>query len=653
MAHPLRILLLEDDVLDVELVTRALEDAGIHPLLERVATRGDFVTALERDRPDVILSDHNVPSFSGRMALDVARRRWPAVPFVFVTGSIGDEAAVEALLAGATDLVLKHQLGRLGPALKRALAERDQRLALERAQEALRASEERFRALVENSLDATLMVDADGRVLYASPSIERIIGFRPEERVGQVTYDLVHPDDLEEALSVVARCASAPGARVRAELRVRHRDGHWVEVECAAANHLRNSAIGAIVINYHDVSEHRRLEEMLRQAQKMEAVGRVAGGIAHDFNNLLGVTLGYSDLILRRMPEQDPLRPKVVEIRKAAERAGSLTQQLMSFTRQRAPLTESLDVSAVVADMAEMLRRVLGDDVQLVLRADEAAFVRADRTQLGQVLMNLAVNARDAMPRGGKLIIECRKVELDRPTQMQRMAAAGPYVLLGVTDTGVGMEPEVQQHLLEPFYTTKPPGQGTGLGLATVYGIVTQTGGHITVYSEPQRGSAFKIYLPRVTAAGEAAAPLAPAAHAAHGGSETVLLVEDADAMRRLAHEMLESAGYRVLEAASGEEALRIAGSQQASIDVLLTDLIMPDMTGRELAAWLRVAEPRLRIVYMSGYTDEAAVQRGDLMPGSPFLQKPFSADQLLRALRMALDQPPRADDAAARTAGG
>jgi PAS domain S-box-containing protein len=640
---PLKILLLEDDVLDVELVTRALEEAGIESRLERVATRQEFASALERGRPDVILSDHNVPSFSGRMALDVARRRWPAVPFVFVTGSIGDQAAVEALLAGATDLVLKHQLGRLGPAVRRALAEDEQRLALDRAQAALRASEERFRALVENSLDATVMVDAQGRVLYASPSIRRIIGFGPEERVGRLTYDLVHPDDLEDAQGVIARCAAAPGAPLRAEVRVRHQDGHWVEVECAAANHLQNPAIGAIVINYHDVSEHRRLEEMLRQAQKMEAVGRVAGGIAHDFNNLLGVTLGYSDLILRRLGEQDPLRPKVLEIRKAAERAGALTQQLMSFTRKRAQLTESLDVSEVVTELAEMLRRVLGEDVQLVLRADQAAIVRADRTQLGQVVMNLAVNARDAMPRGGKLVIECRHVELDRPTLIQRMAAAGPYVLLSVTDTGVGMEPEVRQRVFEPFFTTKPPGQGTGLGLAIVYGIVRQTGGHVTVYSEPRRGTSFKIYLPRVIDAGESAATAPPAADAAHGGTETVLLAEDEEALRRLAHEVLESAGYTVLTASSGEEALRVAGSRPATIDVLLTDLIMPDMTGRELAAGLRVAEPRLRVVYMSGYTDEAAVQSGDLAAGSRFLQKPFSADQLLRTLRQALDQPPPA----------
>jgi signal transduction histidine kinase/ActR/RegA family two-component response regulator len=440
---------------------------------------------------------------------------------------------------------------------------------------------------------------------------------------------------------------------LRSELRVRNADGRWVEVEFAVANHLDNPAIAAIVINYHDVSERRRLEEMLRQAQKMEAVGRVAGGIAHDFNNLLGVTMGYSDLILRRMGEQDPLRPKVQEIRKAAERAGTLTQQLMAFTRRRPPMAETLDVGAVVTEVADMLQRVLGEDVKLVLRLAAAALVRADRSQLGQVLMNLAVNARDAMPRGGKLIIECRNVELDRPTQMRRLAAAGPYVLLSVTDTGVGMEPEVQQHLFEPFFTTKPPGQGTGLGLATVYGIVTQTGGHITVYSELRRGTSFKIYLPRVAADGQVLSPQAQPDEAADGGSETVLLVEDAEAMRRMTREVLESAGYSVLEAASGEEALRVAGLQQSRIDLLLTDLVMPDMTGRELGGWLRVAEPLLRIVYMSGYSDEAAVQRGELPPGSTFLQKPFSADYLLQAVRRALDLPAQAGNVAGGGVGG
>jgi CheY-like chemotaxis protein len=330
-----------------------------------------------------------------------------------------------------------------------------------------------------------------------------------------------------------------------------------------------------------------------------------------------------------------------MEIRKAAERAAALTQQLMSFARKRPFLAEKLDVVAVVGELAEMLRRVLGEDVELILRLDPATgAVRADRTQIGQVLMNLAVNARDAMPRGGKLIIECRNVDLDRPTPLQRMAAPGPYVLISVTDTGVGMEPEVQQHLFEPFFTTKPPGQGTGLGLATVYRIVTHSGGHISVYSEARRGTSFKVYLPRIAAGAFVPPPLDVEAAGAAGGGETVLLVEDAEALRRMTREVLEAAGYTVLEAASGGEALRLSGAHQDRIHVLLTDLVMPDMGGRELAGWLRVADPQLRVMFMSGYTDQAAVERGEVADGARFLQKPFASDRLLRVLREALDGP-------------
>jgi PAS domain S-box-containing protein len=636
----LRILLLEDDPVDVQLIREMLQAVGIAATVRRAAGRADFMEALAEGEFDLVLSDYHVPGWDGMQALREVRARHPELPFILVTGTIGEESAVEGLRAGATDLVLKHQLPRLVPVVKRALAESAQRRALRQAQEALRASEERFRALVENSADAILMLDGQGNVLYVSPSTERITGYTAEERIGRPTFELVHPDDMGHVQAMLGRSLSSPGTVLRWELRIRHRNGHWVDVECAGVNHLHNPAIGAIVVNYHDVSERRRLEEMLRQSQKMEAVGRVAGGIAHDFNNVLGVTLGYSDLILRRMDTQDPLRPKVVEIRKAAERAGALTQQLMSFSRKRAPLTERLDLGAVVRDLAEMIQRVLGEDVDLVLRLDPpAGEVRADRTQMGQVLMNLAVNARDAMPKGGKLIVEVRDVELERPTQLQRLAAAGPYVLLSVTDTGVGMEPEVQQHLFEPFFTTKPPGQGTGLGLATVYGIVTQCGGHITVYSELRRGTSFKIYLPSASQRPRKEVPRGGAV--LPGGTETVLLVEDAEALRSLTKEVLESAGYTVLEAASGEEALRVSGAHQSPIHLLLTDLVMRDMSGRELAGWLNVAEAGLKVVFMSGYTDQAAVQQGALADGAPFLQKPFSADALLRALRAALDGQP------------
>ncbi len=636
----LRVLLLEDDPVDVQLVRDMLRALGVSAEVHAAPGRAEFLKELREGTFDLVLSDYHMPGWDGMQALRETRARHPELPFIMVTGTIGEESAVEALKAGATDLVLKHQLPRLVPVVHRALSESAQRVALRQAQEALRASEERFRALVENSTDAVIMIDDTDTVVYVSPSAERITGYPSTECTGRSAFYLVHPEDLAHMKATIARVRANPGSVPRWEVRIRHKHGHWVEVECAAANHLHNPAIGALVVNYHDVSERRRLEEMLRQSQKMEAVGRVAGGLAHDFNNVLGGTLGYSDLILRRMDEQDPLRPKVVEIRKAAERAGALTQQLMSFSRKRAPLTEKLDLGAVVRDLAEMIQRVLGEDVDLVLRLDPpAGEVRADLTQMGQVLMNLAVNARDAMPRGGKLIVEVRDVELERPTQLQRLAAAGPYVLLSVTDTGVGMEPEVQQHLFEPFFTTKPPGQGTGLGLATVYGIVTQSGGHITVYSELRRGTSFKIYLPCVSPRRERGparpAPVAP------GGTETVLLVEDAEALRGLTKEVLEGAGYSVLEAASGEEALRVSGACQSPIHILLTDLVMRDMSGRELAGWLRVADASLKVVFMSGYTDQAAVQRGDLADGAPVLQKPFSAEALLRALRAALDEAP------------
>jgi two-component system, cell cycle sensor histidine kinase and response regulator CckA len=636
----LRILLLEDDPVDVQLVRDMLRALGVAASVHAAASRAEFLQALREGSFDIVLSDYHVPGWDGMQALRETRARHPDLPFILVTGTIGEESAVEALKRGATDLVLKHQLARLVPVVHRALAESSQRAALQRAQDAVRSSEERFRALVENSADAILMVDATGTVLYASPSTARITGYAPDERVGRLTFDLVHADDLPQVQAMLAQSQASPGSVLRSELRIRHKDGRWVDVECAAANHLHNPAIGAIVVNYRDVSERRRLEDMLRQSQKMEAVGRVAGGIAHDFNNVLGVTLGYSDLILRRMDARDPLRPKVMEIRKAAERAGALTRQLMSFSRKRAPLAEKLELGAVVRDLAEMVQRVLGEDVELVLRLDpDAGEVRADRTQVDQVLMNLAVNARDAMPRGGKLIVEVRNVELERPTQLQRLAAAGSYVLLSVTDTGVGMEPEVQQHLFEPFFTTKPPGQGTGLGLATVYGIVSQYSGHITVYSELRRGTSFKIYLPAVPERRDRApAPLPPAAP---GGKETVLLVEDAEALRGLTREVLEAAGYTVLEAANGEEALRVSGACQTRIHLLLTDLVMPDMSGRELAGWLRVADSTLKAVFMSGYTDQAAMQRGELADGAHFVQKPFSGDALLRALRAALDAGP------------
>ena len=355
-----------------------------------------------------------------------------------------------------------------------------------------------FQALVERGPDAVLLLDAAGRVRYASPALAAINGEAPEECLGRPAGRLLHPDDRPLAARLLAGCLARPDAPHGGELRLRHRDGYWVHVEGAASNALHDPALGAIVCTVRDVSERKRREQAEARALRLEAVARVAGGIAHDFNNLLGVTLGYSELILRRMAEDDPLRRKVAEIRRAAERAGGLTQQLMVFVRTRAPLAAAVDLGGLVEGMAGLLRRTLGPAVELELRLVPSARVRGDRAQLAQALTNLASNARDAMPHGGRVVIECGPAASDEDAGGD--AEATPGVALAFRDTGCGIEPEVQERLFEPFFTTKPRGQGTGLGLATVYRIVTQAGGRVEVTSAPHRGTTVSLLWPGIPA---------------------------------------------------------------------------------------------------------------------------------------------------------
>jgi len=507
-----------------------------------------------------------------------------------------------------------------------------------RADEALRASEERFRALVENSSDAIVLVDAQGSVLYQSRSAERIVGYTAEERRGRNALELVHPDDRAAVAGKLGECRARPGSIVSAEFRGRRKDGGWLYLEGTAANRLSDPAVAAIVINYRDVSARRSLEEQLLQAHKMEAVGRLAGGIAHDFNNLLTAILGYGDLMLPKL--HDPtLRGKMQEIRKAAERASALTRQLLAFSRKQVLVPEVVEVGALIAELSKMLRRLIGEDVELVaLPGPAPAAVRADRGQLEQVLMNLAVNARDAMPRGGKLTIEVAVADPDEAFRKDHPdVPRGSVVMISVSDTGQGMDAEVRKHIFEPFFTTKELGRGTGLGLATVYGIVKQSGGHVEVDTAPGRGTTFHIFLPAVEAPPPAPAP---SLDAVVGGSETVLLVEDEAALRSLAQEILRDQGYKVMAAGSGPEALAIAGSHPAAIDLLVTDVVMPGMDGRELADRLLPIHPETRCLFMSGYTDDAIVRRGVREEGMPFLQKPFTIDALALKVREVLDEP-------------
>jgi len=414
------------------------------------------------------------------------------------------------------------------------------------------------------------------------------------------------------------------------------------------ANHLDDPVVEAIVVNYRDVTDRKRaeaalraLEEQQRQAQKMEAIGRLASGVAHDFNNLLTAILGSTDLLLEELPADHSGRLEAEETRKAALRAADLTRQLLAFSRQQVLAPQVLDINDVVTNVDTMLRRVIGEHVEVrTVQAPDLGAVRADPGQLEQVLLNLAVNARDAMPRGGRLTIETANADLDDTYAAQHAAVApGRYVMFAVSDTGTGMDAETQTRLFEPFFTTKEKGKGTGLGLATVYGIVKQSGGHIWVYSEPGQGTTMKVYLPRVEEAIEPiTAPARPSGPLR--GSETILIVEDQDEVRNLTRRLLEARGYRVLVAASGADALRIADQEAGRIDLLLTDVIMPGMSGREVALLLGPAHPHMRVLFVSGYTDDSIVHHGVLDPGVAFLQKPFTSQTLAQKVREVLDAP-------------
>lgn len=506
-----------------------------------------------------------------------------------------------------------------------------------RMEDALRESEARFTTFMNNSSVVAFMRDADGRYVYINRAFENYVGKRSGEVLGKTAFD-IWPTEIAEQLTGTDERVLAVGRAMelyeRTELPGRGTK-EWLAIKFPFLDRRGNMLVGCVSI---DVTERKSLEDQLRQSQKMEAVGRLAGGIAHDFNNLLTIINGYSDLLVNSPGINEDHRARIEEVKKAGDRAALLTRQLLAFSRRQVLTPQVLDLNTVIEGLRKMIERLIGEDIAfLTIPHDPLDMVKADPGQVEQIIMNLIVNARDAMPHGGKLTIETANVEFDEVYSRAHVPCQpGHYVMIAVSDTGTGMDRETQRHIFEPFFTTKESGKGTGLGLATVYGIVKQSGGFVWVYSEEGVGTTFKIYFPRVLEQVQALV-VNRVDPGELRGTETILVAEDEEALRLLICEALQQYGYNVLEAADGQDAVRLSERYALPIHLLIADVVMPQMSGRKLAERITAARPGVGVLYISGYTDEAIVRHGVLDPNTAFLQKPFSPGTLARRVRLLL----------------
>jgi len=640
MNVPLRVLLIEDSDDDAALVVRTLRRGGYDLTYTRVESAEAMRDALARHPWDLVISDYSMPQFSGPAALQLLHEVGIDLPFIIVSGTIGEETAVAAMKAGAHDFLMKGNLTRLIPAVARELRE-----AVERRER--RRAEARFASVLDATAEAIIAVDEDQRIVLFNTSAERIFGYTAAEAYGQ-PLDILLPVQLIAAHQQHIRAfATAPdSSRSMSERQGafvgRRKDGTEFPIEASIAK-LSQEGQTIFTVFLQDISARKQLEAQLFQSQKMEAIGQLAGGIAHDFNNLLMVMAGYMELALETLPADQPVYSDLLEAHKAAQRAATLTRQLLAFARKQIIDLRVLNLNSLVLELDKLLRRVLGEHIDLITQpAPDLGLVKVDPGQIEQVIVNLVVNARDAMPNGGKLTIETANTVLGIDYAHQHAGVApGEYVMLAISDTGSGIDAVVRQHLFEPFFTTKEPGKGTGLGLATCYGIVKQHGGHIGVYSEVGHGTCFKIYLPHVADVKASSDVLFPRgeAKAVRQGTETVLVVEDEPPVRELTCRVLREQGYTVLDATNGKEALhKVHAYAGARIDLLVTDMVMPRMGGKALAEQLMAVYPHIKVLFVSGYTTDAIVHHGRLDLGTNFLSKPFTPTALIRKVQEVLD---------------
>jgi PAS domain S-box-containing protein len=626
-----RVLVVNDEPDELELISVLLRQSGYEILTAYGGREG--VGVAQQERPDLIISDMSMPHLDG-IELCRLMRRHPELRTtpIILTSALreGSERVVAGLKAGADDfLELTSDPMRLAASVARLIEQK-------RAEEGLRDSEELYHATFNNAPVGIGHIAPDGRWLRVNRYLCGILGYTREELLARSLRETLHAEDVEADDEARRQLLAGQIESYAREKRCVRKDGSVVWVNVA----VKLQSVGAGEPTYfitvlQDITGRKELEQQLLQAQKMEAVGRLAGGIAHDFDNLLTAIIRYSEILLAR--GEKSVEGDLQEIKKAGERVATLTRQLLAFGGKQALQPKVLDLNSMVTDLSEMLRRLAGEDIEFaLLPSPDLGRIFAEPGQVEQVLINLVVNARDAMPQGGRLVIEIRNVELDEAfAGLHPGAQPGSHVQFSVSDTGEGLGPEIQGRIFEPFFTTKEVGKGTGLGLSAVYGIVKQSGGSVWVYSEVGRITTFNVFLPRVEETETLHA--APAQKPLPRGSETILLVEDEALVRSLAKRILEVNGYRVFEASNGEEALRLCRQYEGRIDLMITDIEMPLVSGRELAERVAPLEPGMRVLFVSGRKDEAVLRHGVLSAGVPFLEKPYTPSSLLHKMKEVL----------------
>lgn len=641
MGRPLRVLFLEDIEDDMLLMARQLQRAGYDLETARVDTASAMERALREQQWDVIVADYSMPGFTAIDGLRILHESGLDLPFILVSGTVGEELAVAAMKAGAHDYLLKDALGRLAPVVERELREAAVRRERRQALAALEESERRYHTLFERAGDIVFVVSPQGRFLDVNRAACERLGYTREELLRMGPADINAPSFRDQVPERIRRTLEQGSLLFETEYL--SRDGRRIPVEvnaCLTEYDGRPAILGLV----RDLTERNRLEEQLRQAQKMEAMGRLAGGVAHDFNNLLTVIGGYANMALRTLSPDDSLRREIGRILDATERAAALTRQLLVFSRRASWQPTTVNLNQVIENFLKMLERMIGEDVRTVVQlAPDLRPVLADPGQIEQVLMNLAVNARDAMPTGGQLLIATANTRLEHTDvlQMGTDLRPGDYVQLTIADDGVGMDEETRQHVFEPFFTTKPAGKGTGLGLAVVFGIVAQHGGCIAVDSQRGEGTIFRIYLPACQPLAEGPPQVAAQPESqptgALAGNETLLLAEDEQSVRDLMQRALEGHGYRVLVADSAEQALQLLRAHREEVALLVSDVVMPDTSGPALYQALRAEVPQLKVLFLSGYSSDRLLEHG-LPAQAALLTKPFGLVDLVRKVRQVLD---------------